>query len=85
MLRLRCQRGDGFLVEETVVDGIAELFVSLTAIDQFGWLLKIGLGGTGVEQRSDQTHLLTPVSSGPLRRAIERYINPRRDGDGGVG
>ena len=69
-------KGDGFLVEETVVDGIAELFVSLTAIDQFGWLLTIGLGGSGVEQRSDQSHLLTPVSSGPLRRAIERYVDP---------
>ena len=68
--------GDGFLVEETVGEGISELFVSLTAIDQFGWLLTIGLGGAGVEHRSDQSHLLTPVGSDTLRRAVKRYIDP---------
>ena len=68
-------KGNGFLVEETVVDGIRELFVSLTAIDQFGWLLTIGLGGAGVEQRDGQSYLLAPASAGSLVKALGRYVD----------
>ena len=52
----------GYLLEEMVTDGIAELLVGVTHDPTCGFLLTLGAGGTLTELLDDTAHLLLPTS-----------------------
>jgi acetate---CoA ligase (ADP-forming) len=60
------------LVEEMVVDGVAEILVGLTLDPQFGQVLVLGAGGVMTELLKDVTSLLPPFTPAAVARALDR-------------
>jgi acyl-CoA synthetase (NDP forming) len=63
---------DGYLVESTVTDVVAEVLVTVRRDPPIGWLVTLGHGGVTTELWSDVTHLLAPVTVDDLRAALGR-------------
>jgi hypothetical protein len=62
--------GDGYLVEATVTDVVAEVLVAVRRDPPIGWLVSIGFGGVMTEIWGDVVHLLAPVTPADVRRAL---------------
>jgi acetyl-CoA synthetase len=60
------------LVEEMVVDGVAEVLVGLRVDPQFGLLLVIGAGGVLTELLRDSVTLLPPFTAAGIGTALAR-------------
>jgi len=60
------------LVEEMIVDGVAEVLVGMTVDPQFGQLLVLGAGGVLTELLRDTVTLLPPFSAEAIRAALGR-------------
>jgi acyl-CoA synthetase (NDP forming) len=63
---------DGFMVEEMLQDGVAELIVGIKSSPIYGHALLIGAGGVLAEQLRDSVALLLPASEPAIRRALGR-------------
>ena len=63
---------DTVLVEQMVVDGVAEILVGLTVDPQFGQVLVLGAGGVLTEYLHDSTSLLPPFTEAAIRQGLER-------------
>ena len=63
---------DRVLVEQMVVDGVAEILVGITVDPQFGQVLVLGAGGVYTEYLHDSTTVLPPFTSDAIRAAIAR-------------
>jgi acetate---CoA ligase (ADP-forming) len=61
---------DTLLVEEMIVDGVAEVLVGLILDPQFGQVLVIGAGGVFTELLADSVTLLPPFSRDAVRSAL---------------
>src|SRR5580692_10426562 len=61
---------DTLLVEEMIVDGVAEVLVGLILDPQFGQVLVIGAGGVLTELLADSVTLLPPFSPDAVRAAL---------------
>ena len=61
-----------FLVEQTIVDVVAEILVSIRRDAPVGWLITLGAGGVYTELWRDTTYLLAPASDAEIRDAIAR-------------
>jgi hypothetical protein len=64
--------GGHYLVENTVSDVVAEVLVAVRRDPPVGWLLTLGFGGVDTELWSDVTHLLAPVSTADVAKALQR-------------
>jgi acetyl-CoA synthetase len=62
---------DTLLVEEMIVDGVAEVLVGLILDPQFGQVLVIGAGGVLTELLADSVTLLPPFSPEAVRSALQ--------------
>jgi len=60
------------LIEEMVVDGVAEMLVGLRVDPQFGLVLVLGAGGVLTELLRDSVTLLPPFSAGSITAALGR-------------
>ncbi|MDH3741682.1 MAG: acetate--CoA ligase family protein [Hyphomicrobiales bacterium] len=58
------------LVEEMVVDGVAEMIIGIDRDPQFGLFLMIGAGGTEVELWKDTTTILLPATKPEIEAAV---------------
>lgn len=63
---------DGFLVESTVTDVVAEVLVTVRRDPPIGWLVTLGFGGVTTELWGDVTHLLAPVTVADVEAALGR-------------
>ena len=63
---------NGYLVEATVTDVVAEVLVTVRRDPPVGWLVSLGHGGVTTELWSDVTHLLAPVTADEVRQALGR-------------
>jgi len=63
---------DRVLVEQMVVDGVAEILVGITVDPQFGQVLVLGAGGVMTEYLKDTTSLLPPFTADGVRAALGR-------------
>jgi succinyl-CoA synthetase beta subunit len=72
----RMPQADSYLVEETVGGSIAEMLVSIRAVENLGWMLTIGSGGSLVESLGDRVHRLTPVSRPEIETLIAELVTP---------
>ena len=63
---------DTLLVEQMVIDGVAEVLIGMTVDAQFGQMLVLGAGGTLTELLRDTVALLPPFTSESVRAALER-------------
>jgi acetyl-CoA synthetase len=63
---------DRLLVEQMVVDGVAEILVGITVDAQFGQVLVLGAGGVLTEYLRDSTSLLPPFTADAVRAALGR-------------
>ncbi len=61
---------DTLLVEEMIVDGVAEVLVGLILDPQFGQVLVVGAGGVLTELLADSVTLLPPFSPDAVRSAL---------------
>ena len=61
-----------FLVEQTIVDVVAEILVGVRRDAPVGWLITLGAGGIYTELWRDTTYLLAPVSDADIRDAIAK-------------
>ena len=61
-----------FLVEQTIVNVVAEILVSIRRDAPVGWLITLGAGGVYTELWRDTTYLLAPASDAEIRDAIAR-------------
>jgi len=68
---------DRVLVEQMVVDGVAEVLVGMTVDPQFGQVLVLGAGGVMTELWHDSTSLLPPFTDTAIRAGLER-LNIRK-------
>jgi acetyl-CoA synthetase len=68
---------DTLLVEEMVVDGIAEILVGITVDAQFGQVLVLGSGGVMTELWHDSTSLLPPYTPARIEAALVRLMAAR--------
>jgi acetyl-CoA synthetase len=64
--------GDSVLVEEMIVDGVAEVLVGVIVDPQFGLTLVVGAGGVLTELLHDSVSLLPPFTPAAVRSALER-------------
>ena len=64
--------GQGFLVEEMVADGVAELLIGVTRDPAHGFLLTIGAGGVLTELLEDTVSLLLPCTRAQVGEAMQR-------------
>ncbi len=72
---------DGFLVEEMVSDGVAELLVGVTRDPAHGFVLTLAAGGIFTELLRDRVSLLVPASPGQIGAALGRLrCHPRLTG-----
>ncbi len=62
--------GERYLLEETIIGGIAELLLSVRTVDGLGWMLTIGAGGSLVEAFDDHAHLLVPATPAEVLAAV---------------
>ncbi len=60
------------LVEQMIVDGVAEVLVGITVDPQFGQILVLGSGGVMTEYLKDSTSLLPPFTEDSIARALNR-------------
>lgn len=60
------------LVEEMVIDGVAEILVGLSVDPQFGQLLVLGAGGVLTELLRDSVNLLPPFTAAAIEAALAR-------------
>ncbi len=60
------------LVEQMIVDGVAEILVGITVDPQFGQVLVLGSGGVMTEYFKDTTSLLPPFTAQSIERALGR-------------
>ncbi|HEY6517034.1 MAG TPA: acetate--CoA ligase family protein [Steroidobacteraceae bacterium] len=63
---------DTLLVEEMVIDAVAEVLVGITVDPQFGALLLLGAGGVLAELLQDTATLLPPFTSAAVQEALGR-------------
>ena len=76
--RIGCDR---VLVEETVRDGIAEVFVGVRHTSRVGRVLTVGIGGTLVELLDDAVTVILPVPAAAIESALRRLrLFPLLDG-----
>ncbi len=68
---------DTVLVEQMVVDGVAEILVGITVDPQFGQVLVLGAGGVLTEYLHDSTSLLPPFTEKAVRAGLDR-LNVKR-------
>ena len=64
--------GDAVLVEEMIVDGVAEVLAGAIVDPQFGLTLVVGAGGVMTELLRDSVSLLPPFTAGAVRAALAR-------------
>ena len=70
-----------FLVEQTVVNVVAEILVSVRRDAPVGWLITLGAGGIYTELWRDTTYLLAPVSDSAIKAALSKLrIAPLLEG-----
>ena len=60
------------LIEEMVVDGVAEVLVGMRVDPQFGLLLVLGAGGVLTELLRDSVTLLPPFTAADIGAALAR-------------
>jgi acyl-CoA synthetase (NDP forming) len=63
---------DGYLVEATVTDVVAEMLVTVRRDAPVGWLVTIGHGGVTTELWNDVVNLLAPVTTADVRSSLDR-------------
>jgi acetyl-CoA synthetase len=63
---------DAVLVEEMVVDGVAEILIGMTVDPQFGQVMVLGAGGVLTELLRDTVTLLPPFSATAIEGALKR-------------
>jgi len=68
---------DQLLVEEMIVDGVAEILVGVTVDPQFGVVLVLGAGGVLTELLRDTVMLLPPFSAASVESALSRLAVAR--------
>ena len=61
---------DTLLVEEMIVDGVAEILIGLIVDPQFGQVLVLGAGGVLTELWADSVTLLPPWTRGSIESAL---------------
>ena len=64
--------GDTVLVDEMIVDGVAEILVGAIVDPQFGLTLVLGAGGVLTELLHDTVSLLPPFTPAAVQAALER-------------
>ncbi len=64
--------GTGFLVEEMVTDGVAELLIGVTRDPAHGFVLTLAAGGVLAELLCDSEHAILPVTDLEIREALSR-------------
>ncbi len=62
----------GYLLEEMVTDGVAELLIGLRRDPVYGATLTVGLGGITAELLADTVTLVLPVDASGIRAALGR-------------
>ena len=62
----------GYIVEEMIIDGVAELFVSITFKPKIGHILTLASGGIMVELLQDVQTLVLPASSSEIEGALRK-------------
>ncbi|MEM9775983.1 MAG: acetate--CoA ligase family protein, partial [Chloroflexota bacterium] len=62
----------GYLVEEMVIDGIAELYVGISNIPEIGLVLTLASGGILVELLQDVQTLILPASSAEIEATLRK-------------
>jgi len=62
---------DSFLIEEMIIDTVAELLIGVTRDPAHGFVLTIAAGGTLTEVMSDSASLLVPASPETVRTALD--------------
>ena len=71
----------GYLAEEMVGEGVAELLIGLRRDRCYGASLTLGIGGTAVELLADTVTLVPPVAAAEVRAALRRLRSwPLLDG-----
>ena len=63
---------EGYLVEATVTDVVAEVLVAVRRDPPIGWLVSLGFGGVMTEVWQDVAHLLAPVTEDDVRSALQK-------------
>lgn len=63
---------DGFLIEESIHGGVAELMIGVRRIENIGYSLTIAIGGIAVELLNDAVTLLLPCDRATIAAAIEK-------------
>jgi acyl-CoA synthetase (NDP forming) len=63
---------DTLLVEEMLVDGVAEVLIGIIVDPQFGQVLVLGAGGVFTELLSDSVSLLPPWTPASIESALRR-------------
>ena len=72
---------EGYLAEEMVQDGLAELILGVRRDPVYGATLTLGLGGTAAELLADVVTLVLPVSAEEIDHAFRRLrLWPMLDG-----
>ena len=61
-----------FLIEETVVDVIAEVLVGVRRDPPVGWLITLGAGGIYTELWQDTQFLLAPTTESQIHQALKK-------------
>ncbi|MDU9004155.1 acetate--CoA ligase family protein [Sedimentitalea todarodis] len=61
---------DGYLIEEMVADGVAEILIGVTRDDAHGYVLTLGAGGILTELLRDTISLLLPVTEAQVAQAL---------------
>jgi acetyl-CoA synthetase len=62
----------GYLVEEMVTDGVAELLIGVIQDPAHGFVLTLAAGGVLTELLQDSTSLLIPSERGQIKQALNR-------------
>ncbi|MCF6234674.1 MAG: acetate--CoA ligase family protein [Rhodobacteraceae bacterium] len=71
----------GFLVEEMVTGGVAELLIGVVQDPAHGFVLTLAAGGVLTELLQDSTSLLIPSDRGQIKQALNRLrCAPQLDG-----
>jgi acetyl-CoA synthetase len=68
----RAMNAPGYLVEEMVTDGVAELLIGVTRDPAHGFLLTIGAGGVLTELMQDSVSMLVPSTRNQVAAALTK-------------
>ncbi|ASJ72991.1 acetate--CoA ligase family protein [Granulosicoccus antarcticus] len=72
---------NGYLAEEMVTDGVAELLVGLRRVKPYGLVIVLGSGGTAAELLSDTVTLIAPVTAAEVQTSLRKLqLWPLLDG-----